>query len=550
MPGGLPPFRITVGNTDFSYEAENIMFSNVDPGGYEICTFDLQSERADLIYPGDRVRVMEGASIVWEGRVSEPQKTIAHGWHVHRKVGSAITRVSAEGYGAVLKDNNMSMVYVDRDLSRWTQPSTQRQINDTGNNNPLSGSWQITADPTNGMPAIVQTFPEAWASPQEPWVESWYDAGPNNLVSVIYYNSLTSAQIWGSINMQAIVAFCSDAVATIPETTTNVASNTGSAGYYQPATPYRYGLLIIQSTTTPQGTAGSGKQYNQYWRNPAVYGNHGLTRRGADPGGFYTSDIAQHAAQQAISAGTKMKIGQVDAISNYVVPHYVQYLPVTHETIISDMAKQGYAHYGVWESSSIFDDLPEFTFRQYGTQADFICSLSDCDEADLSERLANLYTTASITYQDAAGSQFLTTVSLPNAVLSKNSISRTVNFDLGLSSSTAASVFAGYVLQILFAQGRSAGQVQLPKKIRDRKGALTPAYRLKAGIHRLRITDAPTRAGLLTSSDTDSFRISRVENNVDTTSGQVTTRVELDAGPNLIETLQARMDVVQTLANL
>lgn len=544
MPGGLPPFRVRVGQYDFTYEAENLTFSNVDPGGYEMCSFDLQSGRANIISPGDFIHITDGTVTVWQGRVAEPAKSIKHGWHVNRKVGATTTRVSGEGWGAGLKDNLMSMVYVDRDLTRWQSPSTQRQLAlSSGANNQL-GSFQVAADPS-ANPSIAQTIIGAWVSPNRPIVETWYDAGPGNLISTIYYSYApgTGAQDGGvSWHDQVYLSF--DMNASLFQSSGNL-NGTGTSGYFTPGVQYRFGILQYYYSTTPAGV--DGYTYISFWKNIAVYGNHGLAGRGSDPVGFYTSDIARDAAQRAIQAGANIRIGQVDVLSSYIVPHYAQYTVVPHEQVISDMAKTAPAHYGVWESDSLFDDTPTFTFRAYSSEANYVVGMVDCDEVDISERLANLYTKANVTYQDASGTEYVITVSLPNAILDRVNIKRTQTLDLGLSSSTAASVFANFVLQVLYLQARMAGSATLPKYVRDRKGSPVPSYRLKSGIDRLRITDTPDRTGLLTSSDTDSYRISRVESNVDTSSGQVTTRVTVDAGPDLMETLTSRLNIASLL---
>lgn len=552
MPGGLPPFRVIVGAIDFTAEAENLTFSNADPGGYEICTFDIQANNANIINPGDRIRILDGIGTAWEGRVAEPAKSIRHGWHVNRKVSATNTRISGEGYAAGLKDNAMSMIYVDQDLSRWQDPSIDRQLLfDLPGAIQATftfqiGSWQIAAS-ANALPSLALQIQDAWVSPFKPIVEVWYDAGPLNLIDKIYMqDSVTNSISRGDGNWSLVYGVGTDLTGSVFVLSSNQASS-GAAGFFTPGVQYRFAFVTALYNATPSGAAN--QTYIFFIENLAVYGPHKLPLQSIAGGapGLLTSDIARDAAMRALLAGANLRIGQIDSITNYIVPHYVQYTPVAHDQIELDMAKLAPAHYGVWESDSIFDDRPVFTFRAYGTQADFVTSMADCDEADISERLANLYTSATITYQDASGTEYAITVTLPNALLDRVGIRRTNVLDIGLSSTPVAQAFANYVLQVLFAQARTAGTVQLPKKIRDRNGTPFPSYRLKSGIHRLRISDAPTRAGTFTGADTDSFRISRVENNVDTTSGQVTTRVELDAGPNLIETLTARLNTASLL---
>lgn len=555
MPASnLPPFKLTVGLLDFSVEAENITFSNSDPGGYEMMNFDLEVGRADHINPGDTATLQDGIGIIWQGRVAEPAKQIKHGWHSNRKVGTATTRISCEGPGAAAKDNVMSMVYIDRDLTRWQEWALRRQLGlIQGGLNVGLWTWQIGAN-DNASPGFIVQAPGPFTG-QTPLAEIWYDAGPNNRLGPV--RATLTPYSFGAGDTHAIVSFVfsSDLNATTFQGAQVGNFPSSGAGLSFPINGFscRYFLFQLQYQFT--GTAGAaGTTYGWQVNNVSVQGDHGMalqnTAAGVASDGFYTSQIAQHAALNAIGQGARFRMGRVDQFINFIVLHYVQYTPVQHDQIISDMAKLGPAHYGVWESDSLFDDTPAFTFRSYNSAANVFTSLADCNEADVSERLANLYTSATITYQDAAGTQGLITVTLPNYLLNAVGIGRTTTLDLGISSATAAKVFASFVLQILFAQARTAGSVTLPKKIRDAGGAPLAAYRLKSGIDRIRINDLPTRAGLITPFDSDSFRISRQESNIDTTSGEVTTRVELDAGPNLIETLQARLAIGSTLAGL
>jgi hypothetical protein len=52
------------------------------------------------------------------------------------------------------------------------------------------GSSQVAADPSSNQSALVQTITDSFASPYLPICESWYDAGPEDLIAVIYYDHL------------------------------------------------------------------------------------------------------------------------------------------------------------------------------------------------------------------------------------------------------------------------------------------------------------------------------------------------------------------------
>lgn len=541
----IAPLRVSVGLLDFSAEVQNLTFSNSDPGGYEMASFDVQGDRANRILPGAPVVISDGLQTVWRGRVAEPAKAIQHGFLRHRRVGAATTTVSCEGSGAELKDNLMSMIYVDRDLSRWVAPSLQRQKTIAGLNL-SSGNVQTGADPVTANPALIMEIDDSWVAPFTPFNEALYDAGPGNLINTVYLSLTTVAENPVDANWSEAFFLCDDANVTSFVGGTNL--HPASTGYISIGGPNgrRCALLQQKYSLTPAGSQGA--VFLACWANVTVYGQHGLPGRGPDPVGFYCSDIAQHAASRAIAAGSDLRLGRFDQLDNFIVPHYTQQQPVAHDTILTDMAQLAPAHYGVWASSSLFDDTPEVTFRAYSTRANVFTTLADCDEADVSERLANMFTSAIVTFTDAGGSPFQVTVSLPNAILNQQETSRTTTFDLGISSPEAARAFASFALQTLYAQARTAGSIQLPRNIRDTNGAAFKSYRLRSGIDRIRIADLPVRSSLLAASDSDSFRISRVECSVDTTSGQVQTRVEIDAGPNLIETLQARFAIAQQLA--
>src|SRR6185437_9812558 len=102
----IPSVHLIVGGIDMTYEAENLTWSNADPGGYEMASFSVQVDQANLISPGSPVLIKDGIQTIWQGRVSEPSKQIKHGWNANKKTGAITTRISCEGSGAALKDNN------------------------------------------------------------------------------------------------------------------------------------------------------------------------------------------------------------------------------------------------------------------------------------------------------------------------------------------------------------------------------------------------------------------------------------------------------------
>jgi len=63
----IPSIYLTVGGIDMTYEAENLTWSNSDPGGYEMASFSVQVDQANLINPGDAVLIKDEAIIIQLG---------------------------------------------------------------------------------------------------------------------------------------------------------------------------------------------------------------------------------------------------------------------------------------------------------------------------------------------------------------------------------------------------------------------------------------------------------------------------------------------------
>lgn len=525
----LSPLRVLIGSDDVTQyvDAEGFTFSNVDPGGFEACSFQFPRDLPQTLR-GQPIRVDSGLRVAWEGRVSQIQRSLGHR-----------TTVTGEGYGALFKDNAGSMVFADRDLTRWQAPSYSEQLNIVGGNLSL-GTSQVAADPTNNLPALIQEIDDSWVAPYAPLCEVMYDSGPLNLIAKVYYNLKASGPVLATTDT---VTLSSDDVGTVQEISANLYTVTGSNGYFAPATPHRYAFLDKGAAAGPGGAQGA--RYLTAWRNMAVYGNHGLTGRGSDPVGFYPSDIFGWALSQVpgLQAGV---IIATDA-SGYIVPHYVQYTPVGLDQIVGDMAVAQGWHWGVWESLSPLtgNALPRADFRPYPQPGAFtaFCRRSDCDQLDIREDLSQQYNQAEVNFTTVAGTNGSVTVTLDNPILDQAGIaSRTVIFSGGTMTPASAAVFGLEALAILNAQQRVAGTADIISAI-DAPPGPSPAWLLKSGIDRLRIGDLPSTDAFGSMNDVP---ISRVECSVST--GGMMTSVEFGSGANLVETLQARLSAATVLA--
>lgn len=520
-----PRQQVLIAGRDVTDRCDSLVYSSTDTGGYEIATLGLPA--VDRPKKGDSITIRQGLEVAWAGRVAE----IAD----HSQHGRATKTTGGEGLRALLRDTLIQMVYVDRDLSQWGEPSVARQIANAAGNEQL-GTSQAAPDAASGNPALVQMITDSWVAPFIPNCEAWYDAGPGNLIEALYYDLIDPTGAQG-IGFNDILYLSNNTDASVFETTGNVMSTTGAPGFFSPGTPLRYAIAQHQYPATNSGAQGG--IYQAYWRNLTVYGNSGLPGRGPNPAGFYPSDIARHALNQCagISAG---KI--IDAIG-YIAPHVVYRTPTAADVIIDDMAKLMGWPWGVWEPSTILGASPRLDFGPPPTDATAIVTKAECDQLDVTSRLGDLYNVCQVSFTDDAGVLGMVTVTLPNAQLAEAGIAtRTLPLDMGVASAGAATTFGLMALALSQVSARAAGQATLPVAVRLPGGGSKPACLLRPGADRLRIVDLVDGGPLLDRGNTrrDVFRISRCETTVGK-DGIPSTVVEIDSGSNLLDTLQARL---------
>lgn len=526
------PFRLMIGNEDATFLLDDAFtFSSVDPGGFEAASFSIPKDMPQTLR-GTPVRLDCGLKVAWEGRVAQIQRSLGHR-----------TQINCEGYGALLKDNAMSMVFVDRDITRFQAPSLTRQIA-LGVANFQLGSSQVAADPTSNTPAFAQTITDSWATPNKPVCESLYDAGPGNLIAKVYYDHLLSASVnVADVNWQGFVLLYSDANGSSAQSSANLDIVSETSAYFAPSTAWRFAVLQHFYNATASGTAGDS--FSAYWKKLAVYGNHGLTGRGTDPVGFYPSDIAGYVIGHA--PGLRVGNTQATDVTGYIVPHSVYYTPVTSDQVMNDMAKAGGWHWGVWESLSPLtgDPTPRCDFMPRPTLGQFsaFCLRRDTEQCDIREDLSQQYNQAVVTFTQVDGTDGAVTVTMDNPILDQAGIPvRTVILNGGTMTPATAAVFGAETLALLYAQGRVAGSVQIDTAITG-GGGLMPGWLLKPGIDRLRIGDLPSFDAFGAYNDVP---LSRME--FSGSSAGFLTSLEVGSGGNLVETLQARLAASTALA--
>jgi hypothetical protein len=220
---------------------------------------------------------MDG-QIAYEGRIAASPRSA-------RKV-----EIQAVGWMSHAHDTPFpSLLIIDRDLSHWGPQSTARRVALLVAVGSVLNTFDPVVNPDDAGSQVLRTAVNG------PWgyadAEALYKAPPGQRIAKLYYdyvarNHTPTGANWG-VNIEA-----SD--------NDDMSSSSGSGdigaasalGYFTPTTAKRFIHLRHDYNTTYAST----DQYWIDWRKLTVYGDHGLTLRGADPGGVLASDVIRYVA--------------------------------------------------------------------------------------------------------------------------------------------------------------------------------------------------------------------------------------------------------------
>ena len=351
------------------------------PGGYGAASITLP--RPANLYADDERLFSEiaiygpGGRTLYEGYVTAvPQ------------VGAQEIQLQCSGWSSVLERiQTFREIFVDRDLDRWNGPSTAREtaIKSAASQNISSAetAWDTSS------PALVFTAENGTVNPL---VEAYYDAGPGQTVSQVYYDmtSVSTSSYVGRFGVS------SDDVLTATNTTSDLLTGTNSsaAGTFVPATQRRYAYAQFSLS----GTVGATSTEMRV-RNLAVYGDHGLTLVGSDPKGVYASDVVGYVVQRAPLSNDISSIEK----TSFVIPHLAYPEDVPLRQVIEEIAVLGGSgnvpmDWGVYDAKTFFFRTPGTYGRTWRVRRDQAATAtSEGPDADL--RVAGV----KVNYQDPAG---------------------------------------------------------------------------------------------------------------------------------------------------
>lgn len=541
----LPPLRLHIlatapnGNTfrwgDDERRPEDtpsgIGFTSIVPGGHETLECELP-RKMELDYE-DLQRLTTLTAIGAGGRIASEARLEK----APRASGETLSvSPQAVGWQAHLADDEgASEVYVDRDLSHWQGLSNPRRIAVIATPGNVQ-DHSVDPDTTTGLPALHQPLNGPWAALAH--CESWYDAGPGLTLGDIYHewSHVGSATFEGTLEgaddeVRTNVVTGTDRLTASPQTGSN--TETAANGKRWAAFRFRFSGAVATEN-------------DRYWSHTrvAVWGNHGLTKRGTAPNdGLYASDIVAHAVGKwAPALRFTTGSGGTIAPTALAIPQLEFREMTTADVIIKSADRFHLRDWAVWEGRQ--PNQPTFYYQDRGARGRrWRARVRPSQLEETGPQIDKLFNGVCVRYTDAAGTSLtvgptgsaadttsaLLTDTDPLNPANQMGIKRHTTLDIGIPSTAAAATEVGKRFLEESKLHDQSGSAELVGYVEDDCGVVHPAWAVRAG-DEITFTDA---------ADPSSRRIVRASYEHDSR----TTSVDLDAPPEGMDSLLERLGV-------
>lgn len=452
--------------------------------------------RMDRDYPdlslAHDVRIVGATGdVAYEGMVAEMPRSLEQDGH---SLGVTLT-----GHMGQLGLRTFTEIFIDRDMSIWSEPALQRTLDLRGAGvGAVTGPSVVVDD--NGATTVITQFMGAWS--QQVRCEAWYDAGLGNEIGHLYYTFTQGHEVDytnGSWSWQALV--CADQTATLAtrDATGELSSSAGPTAGVLDATAAgrRYGLLMFghNAAVPPAGT--QGVQYPLLWSDLAVVGTHGLVRHtvedGHAAGGVRASDVIRYLARK--HAPQLDTTGVAD--SSYAIPHLVFREPTKpYDAMLAANAYELW-DLAVWESKRLHyapvvltDHDWEIRLDEPGVTAQFHGPSLQEVANGIVIRFTNLATGKPEVLTPDTDRQLLDE-SLEN-VFNQRGLQSWPEITLSEPTTREAALHVGRVALMERRRAKSPGSMSVQGHIRDRQGNWQPVWKVRAG-DRVAITSSSSR---------------------------------------------------------
>jgi len=513
------------------YAPSGLSFSTTIPGGFEEMGVTLKRRPRDDfgdLSPFSNIRVTgAGGEVAWEGRLEGSPKSSGEDMNI---------TPNAVGWQVALEDDQTAVqVYVDRDLGSWTDPTAARRL---VLYNFFAGAFynvltSASVEPGDDAEGALRLNLDERASVGAA-CESWYDSRSG--LSSVYYAYTGKNLVAGDVGL---VNGAVDSVATTSTTGTDVITGATPSGTQTETAVngYRYAYASL-SRAASAITTDADRQL--VLADVAVYGDHGMTKRGTEPeAGFYASDVIDHAvATWAPGLGR-----QVDT-SGFVIPH-IAFLEQTTVTEIIRAANRFHLwDWGVW------DDKTFHYYEQRGRGRNWRARIGPTNLQEAGPQMDRIWNGVLVSYPDVDGatrtvgpigsgadteSSELADDDVDNPA-NQAGLRRWTRLDASTVTTSAGAVEIGRRFLLQSKQINTSGQATIVGVCIDNRGVRRPAWQIRAG-DTIQFTDA---------ADTSPRRIIRTSYDADT----LTCSIDLDSPPEGLDALLERLSVSLVSLNL
>jgi hypothetical protein len=423
-------------------------------------------------------------SVAYEGRVGGMPRSMGDTHSV---------TVQAAGWMSHARDRKFKEIYVDRDLSRWGPASVTRKLN-------LGGAYTFfdpvtTTDATVGAPAVELHLDGAWTT-YRPLSEALYDAQGVPIGSLYYawklgggtpINTADANFIWAAHVGDGDTFLATDGSGTLR-------SAGPGTGTLSATTASRiFAMVRLYYDAAPAG--GSGDRRSLWWTCLAVYGNHGLTKRGTGSAtnapGIYASDIIRHIVKNWCP---RLNSDGVED-TTYPIAQCAFLEAIDPYDAFLDVNKYHLWDIAVWENKTLHYE--PFDLTDY----DWQIRLSDPGvtvdlQGDSTDQLAN---GIAVTFPDFVTGKQTRVTPDQYAELRDDSVENPATraglkvwSEITLSSPAdlAGALQIGRAALAEFNQPKGAGTITARGHIRDRAGHWQPVWKVRSG-DTIAVTDHP-----------------------------------------------------------
>lgn len=523
-------FRWSGDTSEAPFTPSGISFSTTIPGGFEEMSLTLKrrpkEDYGDLAPYSNLRATGAGGELAWEGRLEGTPRSSGDDLAISP---------NAIGWQAALEDDQTAlMVYVDRDLGNWQDPTAARRLNLYNVFAGILYNVVTTAsvEPGDDGAGGLRLNLDERASVGEV-CESWYDSRAG--LSSVYY--AYSGKNLASGDVGYIVGSSNSSGSTTTAGTDVVTGATPSGTQTETAVNgYRFAYATLFRSATPIATDADRQLVLS---DVAVYGDHGLTKRGTEPdAGFYASDVIGHAVGTWASPLSQ----QIDQ-SGFVIPHLAFLDYTTAAEIIREANRFHLWDWAVW------DDKTFHYYEQGNRGRNWRARIGPTNLQEAGPQMDRVWNGVLVSYPDVDGTTRTVGPTGSGADAESDDLldqdtsnpanaaglRRWTKLDSSTVTTAAGAIEIGRRFLLQSAQTNTSGQATIVGVCIDDRGVRRPAWQIRAG-DTIQFTDA---------ADTSPRRIIRTSYDADS----LTCSIDLDSPPEGLDALLERLSVTLVGAN-